>query len=112
MPKGRCNKFHRPWQGTFTIVKVIDNFVYRIQSNATLHKRFVVHYNCLKPYHLPFNTDVYGPDNNMLRKDNNSTHQPTCGNQERELKKSKPEMRDDTDSQDVWDYANTQQNTT
>ena len=45
--KGRCKKFHRPWQGPFTVVKVIDNFVYRIQNNATPRKRFVVHYNRL-----------------------------------------------------------------
>ena len=33
--KGHCRKFHWPWQGPFTIVKVIDNCVYRIQSNFT-----------------------------------------------------------------------------
>ena len=27
VPKGRCKKFHRPWQGPFTVVKVIDNCV-------------------------------------------------------------------------------------
>ena len=112
VPKGHCKKFHHPWQGPFTVVKVIDNFVYRIQYNATPRKRFVVHYNRLKPYYPPFNTDVYGPDNNMLSKDNDSTHQLTGGNQDRELQKSKPEMRDDANSQDVQDHAITQQNTT
>ena len=94
------------------MVKVIDNFVYRIQNNATPRKRFVVHNNHLKPYHPPFNTDVYGPDNNMLSKDNDSTHQLTGGNPDRELQKSKPEMRDDANSQDVQNHALTQQNTT
>ena len=45
VPKGGCKKFHRSCQVPFTVVKVIDNFVYRIQSNATPCKRFIVHYN-------------------------------------------------------------------
>ena len=48
VPKGCCKKFHPSWQGPFTVVKVIDNFVYRIQSNATPHKRFVEYYNRIK----------------------------------------------------------------
>ena len=65
VPKGRCKKFHRPWQGPFTILKVMDHWVYHIQCNDTPRKRLVVHYNRLKPYHRPFNTDVYGPDYNV-----------------------------------------------
>ena len=60
VPKGLCKKLHRPWQGPFTIVNVMDHWVYRIQCNDTPRQRLVVHYNRLKPYHHPFKTDVYG----------------------------------------------------
>ena len=60
VPKGHCRKFHRPWQGPFTIVKVISSTVYRIQSNQSPCKRLVVHYNHLKPYFHPFNKDLFG----------------------------------------------------
>ena len=46
-------------------MKVIDHCVYRIQSNDTPRKRLVVHFSRLKPYHRPYNTDVYGLDCNM-----------------------------------------------
>ena len=42
VPKGHCRKFHWPWQGSFTIVKVIDSTVYCIQCNMSPHKRLVV----------------------------------------------------------------------
>ena len=58
--KGHYRKFHRPWQGPFTIVKVISSTVYRIQSNQPPRKRLVVHYNHLKPYFPPFNKDLLG----------------------------------------------------
>ena len=70
-----CKKFHRPWQGPFTVVKVIDNFVYRIRKNAAPHKRLVVHYNRLKPCHPPFNTDVYGPDSSRVHTSTNQEQQ-------------------------------------
>ena len=38
-------------------------------------KRLVVHYNRLKPYHPPFNTDVYGPDYKVQSEDD-SMHEP------------------------------------
>ena len=75
VPRGRCKKFHRPWQGPFTVVKVIDNFVYRIQNNTTPRKRLVVHYNHLKPYHPPLNTDVYGPDSSKIHSSTNQEQQ-------------------------------------
>ena len=60
VPKGHCRKFHQPWKGSFTIVKVINSTVYRIQSDMSPRKRLVVHYNRLKPYFPPFNKDVFG----------------------------------------------------
>ena len=76
VPKGRCKKFHRPWQGPFTVVKIIDNFVYRrIRKNAAPYKRLVVHYNRLKPCHPPFNTDVYGPDSSRVHTSTNQEQQ-------------------------------------
>ena len=60
VPKGHCRKFHRPWQGPFTIVKVINSTVYHIQSDISPRKPSVVHYNRLKPYFPPFNKDVFG----------------------------------------------------
>ena len=51
VPRGLSPKFHRPWKGPFTVVKVFDKAVYRIQSDCSPRKRLVVHSNRLKPYH-------------------------------------------------------------
>ena len=75
VPKGHCRKFHRPWQGPFTIVKVINSTVYRIQSNTSPCKRLVVHYNRLKPYFPPFNKDMFG--SSPVPTQNESVHTST-----------------------------------
>ena len=37
VPRGHCQKLHRPWQGPFTIVKVISGTVYCIQGNVIVY---------------------------------------------------------------------------
>ena len=76
VPRGRCRKFHRPWQGPFTIVKIIGNTVYRIQSNQSSRKRLVVHYNRLKPYFPPFNKDVFGGSQVQAQSQNDLVDNP------------------------------------
>lgn len=52
IPKGRSKIFHRPWQGPYTVTKVISDTVYRIKRVDPPHKRFVVHFDRLKPHSL------------------------------------------------------------
>ena len=47
VPRGHCQKFHRPWQGPFTIVKVISGTVYQIQNNLPPRRQYVVHYTII-----------------------------------------------------------------
>ena len=49
-PRGRSRKFHRPWQGPFEVVKLINDVVYRIRCCSSPRRRLVVHFNRLKPY--------------------------------------------------------------
>ena len=35
IPRGKCPKFHQPWQGPFKVVKKIGDVVYRIQHTQT-----------------------------------------------------------------------------
>ena len=40
VPRGQSHKLHRPWQGPFTIVKVINNVTYRIQCKKYFEDTF------------------------------------------------------------------------
>ena len=62
VPRGQSHKLHRPWQGPFTIVKVINDVTYRIQCKKNLRKRFVVHYDFLKPYCETHQADDHQPE--------------------------------------------------
>ena len=77
VPRGHCRKLNRPWQGPFTVVKVISTTVYRIQNNKSPRKRLVVHYNRLKPYFPPFNfnKDIFGSDQLPAQCEPESTEQ-------------------------------------
>ncbi len=95
VPRGRSRKLHRPWQGPFTIVKVIGSTVYRIQSSKPPRKRMVVHYNRLKPYFPPFNKEVFGPcpiSPATTSKDN--TEDPAPNDEQSETSESEQESRD------------------
>jgi hypothetical protein len=48
VPRGRSPKFHRPWRGPYTVVKVLDKAVYRIQCNGMAHY-YGKHSPALKP---------------------------------------------------------------
>jgi hypothetical protein len=113
VPKGRCRKFHRPWQGPFTVVKLIDNYVYRIQSNNTPRKRLVVHYSRLKPYHQPFNTDVFGPDCN-LRSESSPTQQSSIDSsgEPKPQELGTETTGDCSEAPEVFEQRNTQQDST
>ena len=50
VPRGKSQKFYRPWQGPFKVVKKIGSVVYRIQHRQNPRKRLVVHSNRLKRY--------------------------------------------------------------
>ena len=49
VPRGCSPKFHRPWRGPYTVIKVLDRAVYRIQHDGISRKRLIVHSNRLKP---------------------------------------------------------------
>ena len=49
VPRGCSSKFHRPWRGPYTVIKVLDRAVYRIQHDGISRKRLIVHSNRLKP---------------------------------------------------------------
>ena len=55
VPKGRSKKLHRPWQGPFTVTKVLSDVIFRIKKDTPPRKNLVVHYNRLKPYKLSTN---------------------------------------------------------
>ena len=55
VPKGRSKKLHRPWQGPFTVTKVLSDVIFRIKKDTPPRKNLVVHYNRMKPYKLPTN---------------------------------------------------------
>ena len=48
--RGHSRKLHKPWVGPFKIAKVLSELVYRIQHFNLPRKRFVMHFNHLKPY--------------------------------------------------------------
>ena len=51
--KGISKKLGRPWEGPYTVVKVISEAIYRIKKNGTGRKRVVAHFNRLKPCFTP-----------------------------------------------------------
>ena len=61
-------KFHRPWRGPYRVVKVLLGVTYCIQIVSPNHRdrwrnyRLVVHFNRLKPYHLPENCQPSTPE--------------------------------------------------
>ena len=55
VPRGRSKKFHRPWQGPYTVTKVISDTVYRVKKVDPLHKGFVVYFDRLKPHVVDIN---------------------------------------------------------
>ena len=55
VPRGRCRKFHRPWKGPFSILKQIGYTCFRIRDDQHPRRRFVVHFNRLRPYYDPPN---------------------------------------------------------
>ena len=44
---GETSKVHKPWQGSYTVVKVLSNVTYKIQSESG-RDRQVVHFDRLK----------------------------------------------------------------
>ena len=49
VPRNKCKKFHRPWRGPFKVTKVVSPCVYRIVDCNNSRKKYVVHFNRLKP---------------------------------------------------------------
>ena len=49
VPRNKCKKFHRPWRGPFKVTKVVSPCVYRIVDCSNSRKKYVVHFNRLKP---------------------------------------------------------------
>jgi len=53
----RVRKLHHPWTGLFRVVKRLSDVNYRIQHVQHPRKRMVVHFDRLKPCHLPTVTE-------------------------------------------------------
>ena len=49
VPRNKCKKFHRPWRGPFKVTKVVGPCVYRIVDCSNSRRKYVVHFNRLKP---------------------------------------------------------------
>ena len=50
VPRGVCQKLHRPWTGPYKIIKRLADVTYRIQNyNGRRCRRLVVHFDHLKP---------------------------------------------------------------
>ena len=49
MPKNKSKKFHRPWRGPFRVAKVISPCVHRTVDCSNSRKKYVAHFNRLKP---------------------------------------------------------------
>ena len=70
-------------------------------------KRLVVHYNRLKPYHPPFNTDVYGPDY-KVQSEGDSVHEPLTDKRDvPEPQELEVETTDGSDSQQLPEQSET-----
>ena len=48
--RGQDKKFHRPWSGSYTVVKHLLDSTYQIQHTQNHSKHIVVHFDCLKPF--------------------------------------------------------------
>ena len=60
VPRGSSRKLHHPWTGPFRVVKRLSDVNYRIQHVQHPRKRMVVHFDRLKPCHLPTSTEEEG----------------------------------------------------
>ena len=64
-------KLYRPWQGPFKIIEIVNEVTYRVQQVSRPHRKSVVHFDRLKPFH-----SRDGPTNNSPEEPSLDTSQP------------------------------------